>query len=85
MKLIELFDKVKLDLRRGGYVGMDFNMAVLCIISKRTTERKIQFMKGGDSYEQKVEYWASKRYFGEISFDSEDAILKAALEKFSKA
>lgn len=79
MKLAEAANE---EIRQHGMVGLDFNMAVICICAKRTCD-KVHFKSGGAlDYNGKVDYWARKRDFGEVHFDSEDAIIKRAFEKF---
>jgi hypothetical protein len=78
--LNDLFDFFQSKTDRDGYVGLDFNMAILCIISKRTG-RFVEFIILED-YKNKIEYWASKRHFGEVHFPSEEKMLERAWERF---
>ncbi len=82
MDLEKLFDLAKADLDQNGFVGMDYNMAVLCIISKRISSRKVTFTTGGFSHDAKVEYWASKRHFGHLQVASEDELLAHASKEY---
>lgn len=85
MNLDELYKGALAALNESGFVGMDFNMAVLCICAKRTGQ-KVEFAKGRvpatglePTYEAKLEYWASKYRW---HYASEDDILKAAEERY---
>ena len=62
---------------------MDYNMAVICIIAKRTDET-LPFAKGdgSKSYNDKIEYWASKRDFCHLHVISEDALIEHALKEY---
>ena len=83
MDLIKLFDAVKADYKVNGFVGMDFNMAVMCIISKRIKERGVTFMSGGDTHQNKLDYWARRRNFGHLQVGSEDELLEFAAKKYN--
>lgn len=80
MNLNELFDAAQKDLKLNGFVGMDYNMAVICIIAKKLNKR-VNFMFGGSSYESKLDYWARKRDFGHLQVSSEDELLEHAWNK----
>jgi hypothetical protein len=79
--LNKLFNKANKDFWNNGYVGLDYNMAVMCICAKRLN-RKIEFCAGGESYESKLDYWARKRHFGHLTVDSEDDLLTHAIKKY---
>lgn len=77
-----LFNAAYADQLAQGFVGMDFRMAVLCIIALRTG-RAMTFRQGvGKTHEEKLHYWASKRHFCELPFSSEDEILEHALQSY---
>lgn len=87
-QLNRLFDAAKADLDEQGFVGMDYNMCVLCIIAQRTG-RKLKFMKGRvpatgmeQTYEAKLDYWARKRHFGHLQVASEDDMLAHAAKEY---
>lgn len=90
MNLDALFDAVKSDLQQNGFVGMDYNMCVLCIIAKRTG-KKLEFQKGRapatgteKTYEEKLDYWARKvRWFDHIKVSTEDEMLAHAAKKYN--
>ena len=91
MDLNALFDAAKADLDKNGFVGMDYNMCVLCIIAKRTG-RKLQFAQGRVpatgmelSYEDKLDYWARKRHFGHLQVRDEDDMLAHAAKEYEIA
>lgn len=73
----KLFKQARARIKCYGYVGLDFNMAVICIIAKRYKSYKVAF-QCKDNYHEKLDYWARKRSFGEVHYGSEDEILQAA-------
>ena len=81
MDLEKLFNAAKKDLKLNGFVGMDYNMAVICIIAKKLNKR-VNFLFGGGSYESKLDYWARKRHFGHLQVNSEDELLEHAWKEF---
>lgn len=83
MDLNKLFDCALEDYKKNGYIGMDFNMAVMCICSKRLN-KKFNFMVGKNDipYDEKIEYWAGKRNFGHLQVNSEDDLLKHAEKEY---
>ena len=83
MSLIELAERIERENAQSGYVGIDFRMAVLCIIAQRTGY-KVKFPDGGVPYDEKLAYWARKRHFGECWFDNKEALLKAAFKRYGK-
>lgn len=82
----ELFSFYKKELDANGYCGIDFRMAVLCILAKRNKNLKVEFMQGESklTYENKLDMWACKRHFGELYFDTEDQILEHARKCFKE-
>lgn len=60
--------------KRDGYVGMDFNMAVLTILAKRGVDT------GHPWTPHQLEYWSGKRAFCHLRFDTEDHIILHAHE-----
>jgi len=60
--------------KRDGYVGMDFNMAVITILAKRGVDT------GHPWIPHQLEYWSGKRHFCELHCDSEDDVLRHAHE-----
>jgi hypothetical protein len=86
MAMIDLMEKAKSDLKLNGFVGMDYNMAVICSIAKRTGT-KVQFMQGDGklSYEEKLEYWSRKRDFCHLHVGSEEELLKHAAKEYNVA
>lgn len=82
MNKLKLFNFYRNRIKQNSYIGLDFNMAVCCIIAKRT-KLKMSFMPHGSlSYEEKLEGWAKIRHFGEVWFGTEDQILKAAWKNY---
>lgn len=61
-------------IKKNGYAGLDYNMAVLCIAAQRTGI-KVEFPQRGESYDRKLEYWISKRranaYYWKCDTDDE--------------
>lgn len=81
MDLQKLFDAANEDFWANGYVGLDFNMAVMCVIAKRTGTPMV-FQLGGGTYEFKLNYWASKRTFGHLTVKDEDELLTVAAKRY---
>lgn len=80
-KLKNLFEAARADFDLNGFVGCDYNMAVMCICAKKTGIQ-MNFMTGGGSYESKLEYWASKRNFGHLQVSSEDDLIQHAMKEY---
>lgn len=81
--LIKLFNSAQLDLKQNGFIGLDYNMAVICIISKRIN-LPVKFQRGNStlSYHQKLDYWASKRNFAHLQVASDDELLQHAMKEY---
>ena len=77
MSLNKLAEIYYFKLKENGYVGLDFNMALLCNLELKGIKTKLEF--SGDR-SNSINYWASKRRFGEILVNSADDIIKLALE-----
>lgn len=63
-------------LREGGYVWIDFNLAVLCNLELMGVKTKLEF--DSDKRDAAIAYWAAKRRFGEILVNSADDLMKLA-------
>lgn len=80
-KLKLLLSAAQEDLKQNGFIGMDYNMAVICIIARKLNI-KLNFKSGGSNYDTKIEYWASKRTFAHLRVSSEDKLIEHALKEY---
>ena len=72
------------DMQKNGFVGLDFNMAVTCICSKRLGIKVKFSLQDDNQYEQNVDYWARKRDCGHLHVSNEDEVLQHAQERLVK-
>lgn len=86
--LKKLFDATKANLDEYGFVGMDYNMCVLCVIARRTG-RKLKFMEGRipatgmeRTYDDKLTYWIGKlQWMNHVH--TEDELLADAAKRYN--
>jgi hypothetical protein len=88
-QLTKLIKAAQANLAEMGFVGLDYNMAVICICA-RLTNFRVKFMGGTENdddnvYQRKLSYWISKRDFCHLHVDSEEALIDHAMKEYKVA
>jgi hypothetical protein len=84
----EILKATRANILRSGYVGLDLNMAAMCIVARRNNW-KLPFRSVHPrlerSYDEKVAYWADRRDFDHHRCRSEQDVINLFIECHASA
>lgn len=83
----EVVKRAEAAILKHGYVGLDLNMAAMCICARRSgiTLHRHSQRPGARNYAGFLDYWARKREFGHLRCGTEQEVVEAAIEDYEKS